>query len=699
MDFENELREDVPAFLGQKSALPHKLLTAADCERVRNFFSRRGRLRKAWGAPLYANPDLAGAVGRVSWIDRYLQRWVYQQGKVLALESAEGSANFVKQGEILKGEEARVFSALWVDRLYMANGCEIKLLEKTVELGQKYLNLGLLPPGLGRKWVAGQGDLTLTKVPAVGSTLADATYGYVITFWDANRRVESLPWGAQVGEDGLWVSFARSYADFTRLAFTGMANNAVRVDISALKALGYDADRVTHFIVYRQTQADEGTLKRVADPDDELQEPFLRIANDFYDDSTEEADLGLVLDESLSPPPTGKYYFGYGDLAQDASVIGPRFLLQHRDQLFLFGADYPGTENGTELQPDGVNAKKIQYYPQSGILYGSEVGNPDYWRYTWDVGRATGQKDTGMAKIGNSVGLFKERSAYYLEGTQPENYEVREMDPKKGIIAPGSLQSTSIGAIGLGEGGFTLFDALAPGKIISDEIADEVAKINLEHLDKITSAFDEKEEKYECHVPVENDRNTMVFVYDLKSRSWAFTTRAGGAAAYSLSSTRRSVGLFGDKLNGRLYDANDLSAVTKNGETMHGLWRSKAFDFGTPGLKNLQMVEIVARGIFDFRLSIDVIPDFGQGDAVSINDIDPDVRGDKWAAEGEECMRWDDLQWNRGSEKKKFTVLVQCIGEFFNLVVRNSDKDANRASFEIEQITLYANRLSGSDEE
>ncbi len=141
--------------------------------------------------------------------------------------------------------------------------------------------------------------------------------------------------------------------------------------------------------------------------------------------------------------------------------------------------------------------------------------------------------------------------------------------------------------------------------------------------------------------------------------------------------------------------------MTFNGETMHGIWRSKHFDFGRPGdLKSLQAVTIVARAKRDFRVSIDVIPDFSQRDCASVNDVAPDVRGDVLAedASDSEGMIWDEGQWSNGTEKKEFTILVQAIGKKFQLIVRNSDVDANRASFEIEEIILWASNLSGSDD-
>lgn len=709
MDIENQVTERVANFSGIKSSLPFGVLQSSDAEDIKNFVSRRGKLRKIWGATLYYESNLGP--NPISWLEHFRYRWIAQHGDTVIREATEGQANFAAIGDIALGATNKIQSEKWENRIYLTNGVENKYLEDpgNVEYtpGDNFLNLGIVPPGNGAKNFSGEGafqpDLVLTKVDKSGSALADATYGYVITWWDANREIESLPNGAQVGEDGLWISFAQSFATSSALVFSSMADHAVRVDITAIKAAGYDVSRVTHFIVYRQTQADPATLKRVADPRDSVDEPLLRIANSFYDDSTVEAELGAVLDESLSPPASGLYYNGTGVKATDQAAIGPRFVRFFRDQLWHFGVQLPGTANGARLEPDGVTARQANYARQSGIAYASVVNNHEYWAFTYNIGRSTGQRDTGMGEHGNTLMFFKEASAYYLDGSAPENYAIRRLDKNRGINVPGSLQDTTKGSLGLSVDGFTLFEGIGPGKPISEEIFDEIQKINLDYADKITSVFDPIEEKYECHVPLDEFAwNTRVFTFDLKTECWEITDRAGGAAAYGISSSRRTVSLLGDHRNGRIYRTDDYSAVTFNGKTMHGRWKSKAFDFGQPGkLKNVQIVEITASCVKDFRISVDIISDLGQNDSSTVEDHPPNLRTGEWASDSEddEALQWSSGQWEKGSRKKKFTILIQSIGKNFNLVVRNSDLDADRASFEIEEILIHASLIDGDSDD
>lgn len=694
MDIKNLVTERVAAFVGQKSAAPHGIVSNSECEAIKNFVTRRGRLRKIWGATLYE--DLAEDSGEIKWIDYMYHRWVCQRGNSIFIESGEGTGSFFKMGEIEGGGTERVFSDKWVDLLFFSNGFENKFIESDSLAPDSLLTLGVYPPGGGILFGGSYPTAELAAVPDLSSSLSVGDYQYAMTFWDNDRQVESLPYGSYVDEDGLWATvsdLAGFFMDGGVLAIG--SNESAEIDVSPILALGYDASRVTHYRIYRKDA--DGSFKLVPalysaiTGDIDIYEQNVPISQPVvYDIGF--GTLGAVTDLSLSPPPGGKYY-------RDSSVVqtkeyGPHFVKFFRDQLWLFGVNFPGTEDGFS------GGRTVRFYPLNGVAYASDVGLFDYWKYSYSIGRETGQRDTFVGIHRNTLLFFKEGSSYYLDGTSPANYEVRTLDDKRGITIPGSAQETTAGIIGLGAEGFTLFDSTSGGKIISEEIADMVEKINLEHFEKITSSFDPQEEKYECHCPIENTHNTLVFILDIKSMTWSFTKKAGGAAAYGLSSSRRVVGLLGDKLNGRLYLTTDRSAVTFNGETMHGSWRSKHFDFGKPGdLKGLQAVTIVARAKRDFRVSIDVIPDFAQKDAVSVSDIAPDVRNDILAedADDEEGMLFDEGQWSSGTEKKEFTILVQAIGKKFQLIVRNSDVDADRASFEIEEITLWASLLDGDE--
>lgn len=675
---ENEVYEIARFFSGQKSSIPHGALEVTDAEQLVNLICRKGRIRKIWGAPIYAQPVVASGSGGISWISQFRFRWIAQHGNAIVYESAEGSANFTELGTILLGNANRIRSEKWINRIYMVNGVENKFYEDSLFLGAKYLTLGLIPPGHGlRESLSLQPDITLSQAGSSGTLIDATTYSYVITFYDSTRNVESLPNGAEVQEDGFWLG--KNPASI----LTTAANRTITGDISAIKAAGYDTDRVSHFIVYRATQAD-GQYKRINTAGDGI---FAISGDTFQDTDGDETNLGTVLDESISPPPTGRYYI----TGNDASAIGPRFVKFFRNQLWLFGVRYPGLGD-------------LEYNPLSGLAYGSDVSNFDYWKYSYDIGRSTDQEDTGIGKYRNTLFFFKDSSAYYLDGTSPLNYQIREIDTQRGIIAPGSLQDTPVGCIGLAADGFVLFDSAGPGRLISEAVQDEIDQINFTYVDKIHSAYDQKEGKYECYIPKDPSTNiSRVFMYDVNMKTWQFlSTRTGLAASYGISSQKRRVGLLGDNQNSRLYNLVNEAATTfggtglANGQVIRARYAGKHCDFGDPkALKRLQFVKIKARSKTDIKLSIDIIPDFGQQETITLEDVEPVAEFSTWAEDqqDEDGMVWDQGAWAAATTPVKFEIPIQCVARNIQLVIRESESTADRASFEIEEIILQANLL------
>lgn len=667
-----KLREVVKVFSGQKSSYGHPILQPGDAESVINFVIRKGRLRKIWGCSLYAQPVIPEAGGGIRWIDRFRNRWIYQQGRYVGYETEEGSKVFETLGTIVDNPTAdsRIRSEKHQNRIYMVNGMEAKFYEDSLLSGEKFLSLGIYPPGNGA-FPGDSPDIVLSQDGSSG-TLAGATeYSYLITWWDSVREVESLPNGAYVQEDGLWLG--TNPASITTTA----ANRTITGDVAALKAAGYDTDRVTHFIVYRAAQSD-GTFKRINNVGDGL---FL-IANDTFTDSDgDETLLGQVLDQSLSPPPTGRYY----NAPNSAGDYGPRFIKEFNNQLFLFGVRYPG--NG-----------ELAYGAANGLAYGSVVGSFDQFQYSYNVGFASDEKDTGIAKYRNTLFFIKERSIYYLDGTNALNYQVRPIDSQRGVVAPGSIQETPAGVIGLSADGFILIDSTGPAKLIGEEIFDQIGGINFAASAKINSAYDPREGKYECHIPMLPLANvSKVFVYDTVLQTWNFyTKRLGQASVYGIDSNGDKVGLLGDFQNSRLYNLVDQSQVTFNGQKILGRWASKHFDFGDPEQqKRLQTIRIKARSVEQFSLFIDIIMDFGQQETMTF-EVPAESIFSQWAdgPDDEEGMDWDDDAWAGATVPIKFEIDGPLgVARNFQIVIREEGEDAGSGNFEIEEIVLVADAL------
>jgi hypothetical protein len=669
-----KVEEVVRAFTGQKSAIPFGALSASDAAKVVNFVCRKGKLAKIWGATVYAQPVLNLGTGGILWIDSFRYRWFIQHGPVIALEDSESGANFTTLASdfetsatdyLGKTKSLRVRSEKWRELVFLFTGKKNKYFDPTRD-DTKLFTLGLIPPGKG---TVSQPTLSFSS-PGAGNVPEDVFY--LITWVDGLTGIESLPLGAYVQEDGLWGGI------FLEENQQELGNNVqVTVDITSVKSFGYDTDRVTGWNLYRKTVADEVYKK--------VNTTVIPIATTTYLDNLADSSLGALLNQDNSPPPDGTYYISNSATeTQGVNTIGPRFAKFWRDQLWLFGASFPGEDASL-------------FQPVKSVLYASDVQNPDYFLYTYDVGRSAQEDDTGLAIHLNTLLIFKERSIWAIEGSNPDTYGVRQIDSKRGVVAAGSLQETPVGAIGLSNDGFVLATGYGPAQIISEEIFDEIKGINFEHRDKIISAYDPQEGKYECHVPMSpNTDNSQVFVYDVNFKSWQILkTRIGQSCKYDVGSDGSRVGLLGDQLNSRLYDIVDEDIPGFNGAAILARWHSKHFDFGDPSrLKRLSRMTIKARSKTDFVVNIDVIMDFGK-ETITFENVSSESTYSTWAEdqEDDDGMVWDQDNWSGEFVDRKIEIILSGVATNFQVVVRESQNSANRTGFEIEEITLEGNLL------
>lgn len=677
MPKESQVTEIIRSFGGQKSSLPSGELGPGDAERIVNFMVRKGRLRKLWGGTLYSTLNIGG-FGPILWLDYFRRRWMVQHGDFIGYEDSEGSGAFTALGSILLGSSNKVRSDKWKNRIFLVNGVENKFYEDSLGT-DVFATMGIIPPDNGRRDTA--------VAPAVGvgagasAFLNTEEYSYVFTWYDSTRGIESLPNGATVQEDGLWLGKNPGSYTLTLDAQT------IRVNISVIRGRGYDTERVTHWKLYRAkidgtTGLPEDDYKQVlefngASYDDGL----IPIATDYVDDDG--SALGAVLDESISPPPTGRGYLN----GLDAESYGPRFIRLHNDQLWLFGVRYPG------IADQSINAV-------TGIIYASEADNFDYWRYTYNFGLANDQKDTGLAKFRNTLVFFKEKSIAYLDGTGPTNYRIKELDAQRGVVAPGSIQETPIGIIGMAADGFILVDSVGPAKVLTEGFFDEFTDINLLQADKINSSYDLQEGKYECHVPINPSLNlNRVFSFDINQQAWqVYTKRVGQASKYDLNSVGARVGLLGDPVVGQLYQISDETIVTFNGQKIKGRWESKQFDFGEPDrLKRMVSMRIKARCNVKFVLGVDVIMDEGQQETFSLRDIDSESVYTTLAAtqdddDGNELIL-DQGALSAALVWKKFEILLSGVARNFRVIVREEGDTSDSSGFEIDEIVFVGNLM------
>jgi hypothetical protein len=243
-----------------------------------------------------------------------------------------------------------------------------------------------------------------------------------------------------------------------------------------------------------------------------------------------------------------------------------------------------------------------------------------------------------------------------------------------------------------------LIDGIGSPNTISDDISDLIEEINMSARDTIVSGYDPAENKYECHVPTgANTKPNVTLVYDIKEKTWTQTTkRCGQAVFYSLSSGGVSKGVMGDSNAERIFDISDKTTYTANGEKIHARFASKHFDFGYPEQqKRLVFIKIKAKAKIDFKISIDIIMDFGQQGTISFEDIESESAYSQWAEDDEDAegSDWDDDQWDAEVVDRKIEILAGGIAKNFQVVIRESENSENRSLFEIDEIVLEGNLL------
>ena len=430
----NERRvEKVVAFKGMQSGLPLESYGFDSGINIQNFLLREGSLTKVIGGTLFASvlDGQAGGVTSLHFLKRLL---CAQRGFSVCLENAEAGTSFTDIFTDLEYDE-KMYSSLWRDRIFLTNGKDAKFIlnrtTTTIDPNIHYGDLGMDPV---------EGFTTFAGVTEDGGagTIANGTYYYTMTVFDGETNSESPPSDSVLSEDGLFDlslngdSFFRVYP----LTFV-VASGPSRVifDYTQLRAFLEAAiaenPRITDFSIYRATDVGDliGTSFVVPNTANSSKtitniEQFFSATNDFVD-NTVTADLpSTSLPENNSPPPTSARL--KKARARAVQEYNPNLVAPYseddncgnfhtkvfRDQLFAIGARSTGWDVSGNVNEAGINSF-------SDLLYGSEVYQPDYCTYVWEVSRGDGQRAVALGVLGDTALLcFKEKSTYYLSGSR-----------------------------------------------------------------------------------------------------------------------------------------------------------------------------------------------------------------------------------------------------------------------------------------
>lgn len=727
MSTANRVRSSVIEFKGQKSGLPIESYGLDSGQEIKNFVLKEGALMRVQGGTQLTtiNETSIADQGGILSLHRFKNLTVAQRYLGVFCENSEGAGAFTCVNNTSTGTltlAQKLFSATWRDRIFFTNGRDNTFLlnEPSNLTDYSYGYLGLDPPNsFSAGWF----------FAVSAGNVANGDYYYLITGYDENTNTESPAFGALSGADGLYELSPNGAMGPRPAPFTvSGGSKIVEITYSSLgpALTAYQAlyPRVTHFIVYRGTKTGSlynsffrVPLKNGGSMDGQV---FVRISTfiseaTHFKDNTATADLPTVsLAENNSPPPTparmkaARDYVS-GNIAGGSETpshslsdySGFKHMRFFRDQLFGFGAHSPGIY--VNEMSVGETAEKVSGTVNNfrHLLHGSEVYQPDYFPYLWEVGRGDGQDAIGMGVLGDTaLLLFKQKSTYYLSGSSPSDYIVRILDTNKGAVHQSTIQETPIGVIVLDRSGFVLFDKIAQGKRISKQIQDVIDSINFDYAENFYSSFDPHDQRYYCAVVTRDagsfNTPNVTLCLDLDTLEWTYTSfNEGLARVMDSSSDNGFVDIIGGRANGILYDSSDPTKILFDTLPIESIWTSGPTDFGDDQhKKKLRWLYLRARGNESFTINIEIIPDYDEGKKFVLEDYDSLKAFSTWyssdaASDGN--LIWDEGYWSGLTTQRrvcKIPVIVK--GYSFQVRIINTDTDAARYGFGIESVSVEA---------
>lgn len=684
----SKLIHRVEFFAGQSSGFNSEAIDLRKSKLLYNFYIQNGMARKIPGSSLYLNS--AEGSSPVRWMGNFNRRLMFQLGGKLLIETAEGS----QVESLLSSDLAtdRIFADTWRDRIYLANGTDLRFYD-----GTNLSDLGLLPPGLGktpRHIFTGRG---------VGSgSLASGDYKYMIAFYDETTETESLPMGSLPDERGLFNS-AEFDTDDNPLGWlttldipVTLGNIVLSVSSEFVNYIQNDLpNRVSHIRLYRAFKASGGTYG-----DFSLVTSFAKASGtftDFYDgysDGVAQGSLGeIIISEDLVPPPTREATINAGAAG---AVVGPKFSRFWRDSLFLFGTEFP-----EYTVTDSLKSISNKNFASDSILYGSDTFLPEYYPFNWEIGRGDNQKPTGLAVVNDTLVIFKERSIYTLVGTSLSNFVPKIQDETRGCIASGSIQETPFGVLFLSSAGVARFKGGGDSEIISAEIFDEIQDINREALDVIASSYDSDEEVYTLFVPqgtgTENNRELKI---SLKDNAWSVGRRRRDISAATIipKSDGPQKSLLATASGGNILDISSRATVSDwNNLEIRAIWRSGDIDFGDrEAKKRLVWLYIKAQCGLNFVIDINIYGDDGQKLLYSLTDVDSDSYNALYASSSTDAdgAVYGVDRYAGDQTPNKIKVPVSGIARDFYIEIVEKQNNTRRHSFDLMSVELEAVRLT-----
>lgn len=768
MSARDRVIDKAPGFEGQKSAFPIESYGIVNAEQITNFYLHHKQLNKSPGASLYGEASATTATGPILSLHQFKDVLIAQRDKTLSFNLYTplwASNTFTDFMVITYG--GKLFSDFWRDRIYLTNTRDIFYLpyqdSTGLSISSNVFSLGLDPPALGMtaSWFAN---------PDAGN-VDNGDHYYMLALYDSLTNTESPCGGAHPTVDGIYELSPNGFLG-PLPALVAAAGSAKKVYINGTNLKNYvvaaqalSGYRATHFILYRAKAKasslyvsffrvplkDGGTydgsvlipISALSGVNTAGAAPLTGTVGDFVDNTADASLPAISPPENNSPPPTPArmlatltYYAGVATRPPPeswtlADYSGFRHVRFFRDQLFGIGSHSYGFTVSEDIALSSDITQKItgRLTQFRDLLHGSEVYQPDYWPYRWEIGKGDGQEAIGLGVLGDvALLIFKEGSAYYLSGSSPDNYVVRIMDTRRGCANQGTIQETPFGVVTLDRSGFVLWNKIGQGTPISDDVHDQIERIQFLYASSFYSTYDSKLKLYRCSVVVPGSTlNTpnLTFALDMDTMQWTFEQGSEGLARaqFSVNSnnitsiiaaqsgisnqldTGKIYDFLGSKTNGRIYDLSNIANIlTPTGSAMDGVWTSGTINFGDDQhKKRMNWIYLRAKSYGGWKVDIEVIPDYDESLKYVLTDWDVSASQSQWyssdiATDG--SLLWDDGtggvggRWaSEGQSRQVSKIPVKCIGRTFQIRIRHHDTTTANYGFAVESVSAEGCRL------
>ena len=230
-----------------------------------------------------------------------------------------------------------------------------------------------------------------------------------------------------------------------------------------------------------------------------------------------------------------------------------------------YATDRPtfGDAGGAPPTGDAIVAHKERLFVARGHrLYFSEAFDAEKWPALnfIDIGVGSEGRITALRVLYDALYIFKERAIYVLQGSTPEDFEVKRVSDRVGTLAPYSVTNVDDTTMGFwGPRGYLFFDGVELSTL-SDPVTQIVEGL-VKHLTPALApqiAAGALDGRVYISIPDEHAQvNSMTLVFDQDTKSWTVYRGMAGSVFIVAKRGDRYELVWGSPTEGQLYTLSD----------------------------------------------------------------------------------------------------------------------------------------------